>query len=275
MSTAKTFLLMSILTGILVGLGILIGGTPEAALPALLMAFVMNILTYWFSDKIVLWMYRAKEVTEAEAPKLHRIVRKIAEFANLPMPRVYLMNSPTPNAFATGRSPKSAAVAVTTGIMELLNDDELEGVISHELAHVRNRDTLISTMAAVIAGAIGYLAYALRWYGGGDSRERRSNAIVALLVSLFVPLVATIIRLAISRTREFSADKDGAEICHKPLALASALEKIERGVHYHPLIGNSATSNLFIVNPFTTDSFFELFSTHPRTAERIRRLRSL
>lgn len=274
MALGKIFLLMSVLTGILVGLGILIGGTPEAALPALVIAFVLNILTYWFSDRIVLWMYRAKEVSEKQAPRVYRLLRRLSQSADLPVPKVYIINSQTPNAFATGRSPGSAAVALTTGIADLLDDSELEAVLAHELAHIKNRDTLINTMAAVIAGAIGYLAYSLRWFGGGRDR-RDSNLLVAILASIFVPLVATIIRMAISRTQEFRADKNGAEISHKPHALASALEKLERGVHSRPMRGNAATSSMFIVNPFTTDQFFELFSTHPRTEERIKRLRAM
>ncbi len=277
MALAKVFFLMSVLTGILVGMGILIGGSPEAALPALLLAFVVNMLTYWFSDRIVLWMYGAKEVSEKEAPRLHRLIRTLSDRADLPMPKVCVVDSLTPNAFATGRSPKTAAVVVTTGIADLLDDDELEGVLAHELSHIKHYDTLISTMAAVVAGAIAYLAYSLRWFGLGGDRRRRSGATVvaALLASVFVPIVATIIRLAISRTREFSADEGSAKITHKPLALASALQKLERGVRRRPMRGNAATASLFIVNPFTADKLFELFSTHPSTEKRIERLRSM
>lgn len=276
MATGKIFLLMSVLTGILVGMGILIGGTPDAALPALILAFVLNIFTFLFSDKIVLWMYRAKPVTESEAPRLYKMLRNLTAQADLPMPKVYVVDSRTPNAFATGRSPKSAAVAVTTSIANLLNDDELEAVLAHELAHIKNHDTLINTMAAVIAGAIGYMAYSLRWFGGSRDRNRGgANIIAAILAAIFIPLVSTIIRMAISRTQEFRADKHGAEISHKPLALASALEKLHRGVRIHPMKGNAATSSMFIMNPFTADKFFELFSTHPRTEERIARLRAM
>lgn len=287
MNQIKTFLLLTALTLIFVWFGNWVGGQ-VGMLYALLFAGLMNFIAYFFSDRIVLAMYRAQEVDEREAPDLHALVERLAVRAGIPKPRVYIIPTQTPNAFATGRNPNHAAVAVTEGIMRILNRDELEGVLAHELAHIRHRDTLIMVIAATIAGAIAVLANFARWFlifgGLGEDRERGSNplALVALLVMIIVlPIAALLIQLAISRAREFLADEGGAHISGKPLALASALAKLERGVHFNPMEqANPATAHLFIVNPFGGEGgagswFVNLFRTHPPTEERIARLQAL
>jgi heat shock protein HtpX len=234
-----------------------------------------NLLAYFFSDRLALATSRARPVTEAELPNVYAIVRRLALQKNMPEPRIYVIDSPQPNAFATGRSPKKAAVAVTTGILQVLNDDELEGVLAHELAHVSNRDILISSIAAMIAAALTMLARMALWFGGGDNRESPLGAIGAILSLIVAPIAAMLIRLAISRTREFQADETGAETTGRPMMLASALEKISAGTARIPMDVNPATAQLFIDNPMKAvrgQGMLKLLSTHPPTEERIERL---
>jgi heat shock protein HtpX len=242
------------------------------------LALAMNVGAYWFSDKVALSMARAREVAPAEAPGLHRIVEEIAYLSGMPKPRVYVVDNPSPNAFATGRDPNHAAVAVTTGIMSLLDERELRGVLAHELAHVRNRDTLIATIAATMAGAISLLAQMAQWslmlggFGRSDDDEG-PGLLGGLMLIIVAPIIAMIIQLAISRAREYEADSTGARLVHDPLALASALQKLERGTQYRPMAdANPATAHLFIVNPFSGLNVAGLFSTHPPIEDRIRRL---
>ncbi len=279
-NTLKTTALLGLLTGLLILIGGYFGGSQGMGI-AFVMAFLLNFGSYWFSDRIVLAMYRAKAVNEAEAPGLHRIVRGLAQRAHMPMPSLYVIPTDTPNAFATGRNPEHAAVAATEGILRILNEEELEGVLSHELAHVRNRDTLISTVAATLAGVIVMLARMAMWMpffgGGGRGDEDRGGggALGFLFLAILAPIAATLIQLAISRSREFQADETGAQLTHKPYALASALQKLEVGAHRLPMEANPATSHLFIVNPLRGGALFRLFSTHPPIEERIARLRAL
>lgn len=275
----KTTALLGLLTGLLILIGGYFGGTQGMGI-AFVIAFLMNFGSYWFSDRIVLAMYGAKEATEAEAPELHRIVRGLAQRAHMPMPRIYIIPTETPNAFATGRNPDHAAVAATQGILRILNEEELEGVLSHELAHVRNRDTLISTVAATLAGVIVMLARLAMWmpfFGGGsrDDEDRGGGVLGFLFLAILAPIAATLIQLAISRSREFQADDSGARLSHKPNALASALQKLEVAANRLPMDANPATSHLFIVNPLRGNTLFRLFSTHPPIEERIARLRAL
>jgi heat shock protein HtpX len=241
----------------------------------LLIAVGFNLLAYFFSDKLALAASRARPVSEEELPQVYAIVRRLALQKNMPEPRIYLIDSPQPNAFATGRSPKHAAVAVTTGILQLLTGDELEGVLAHELAHVSNRDILISSIAAMIAAALTMLARMAFWFGGGDNRDNPLGAIGAVLALVVAPIAAMLIRLAISRTREFQADATGAETTGRPLLLASALEKISAGTARIPMNVNPATAQLFIDNPMKAvrgQGMMRLLSTHPPTEERIERL---
>lgn len=279
----KTTILLASLTGILILVGQLVGGT-QGMVIAFLFAIILNFGSYWYSDKIVLKMYRAQEVTAAEHPQLYGIVQKLAMRANLPMPKVYIVNTSMPNAFATGRDPQHAAVAATTGILNLLTDEELEGVLAHELAHVKNRDTLISAVAATIAGVITMLAAWARWaaiFGGFGGRDGEGNNIIGFIaLAILAPLAATIIQLAISRSREFAADAEGARISQKPWALANALEKLEYGsANYRERRGDvqasENTAHMFIVNPLKGSTLMNLFRTHPATEERIRRLRAM
>ncbi len=272
MHTIKTVLLMTLLTVLLVFVGNTVAGQNGAVI-AFFIAGAMNFFSYWYSDKMVLKMYRAQEVTEAQAPELHAMVRRLAQRARLPMPKVYIIPGPTPNAFATGRNPEHAAVAVTEGILRMLSSDELEGVLGHELAHVRNRDILISTVAATIAGAINMLYYLGLFFGGGDDDD--GNPFVGLLMIIVAPIAAMFIQMAISRSREFGADRGGAQISGKPLALASALETLERGVEMAPMKASPTTAHIFIVNPLRGGGIASLFSTHPPTEERVRRLREM
>ncbi len=279
MNQLKTVILLGLLTGLLLVIGRVFGGDQGMAF-ALIFAALMNFGAYWFSDKMVLAMYRAREVSEANSPRLYRIVQRLSQKASLPMPRVYIVPSQSPNAFATGRSPEHAAVAATEGILQLLGDEELEGVFAHELAHVGNRDILVSSIAATIAGAIMMLANMARWtafFGMGGSRNNRGgNNIVALLATtLLAPLAATLIQLAITRSREFGADASGARMIGNPLPLASALEKLHLAKNRRPMEANPATAHLFIVNPFSGRGIVQLFSTHPPVEERIRRLRAM
>jgi len=272
MNTLRTTFLMALLTVLLVLVGNAVGGQ-DGAILAFIIAAGMNFFSYWFSDKMVLATYRAKEVREAEAPQLFAIVRRLSQNAHLPMPKVYIIPGDTPNAFATGRNPEHAAVAVTQGIMRILSPDELEGVLGHELAHVKHRDILIGSVAATIAGAINMLYYIGLFFGGGDDED--GNPIVGLLMIIIAPIAAMLIQMAISRSREFAADRGGAEISRKPLALASALENLERGVDANPMKANPASAHMFIVNPLRGRGMASLFSTHPPTEERVKRLRAL
>jgi heat shock protein HtpX len=276
----KTVILLGLLTGLLLWIGSFWG--QSGLLFALIFSIVMNFGAYWFSDKIALAMYRAKPVTEKQAPKLYKIVREIAQMANIPMPKVYIIPAPYANAFATGRNPKHAAVAATEGIIDLLTEDELKGVIAHEISHIRNRDILIQSVAAVIAGVISYIALMARWgalFGGFGGRNRDGGSVIELLVlAILTPLIATIIRLAISRSREFQADESGAKLLHNGYSLASALEKLEKStlrVSLRPTSTAQATAHMFITNPFRGRSFIQLFLTHPSTESRVKRLRSM
>jgi len=277
MNYLKTAVLLALLTALLVFFGGVMGGR-QGAVIALLIAGVMNFVSYWYSDKIVLKMYRAREVTEAEAPGLYATVRDLTMKANMPMPKVYVMEQDTPNAFATGRNPEHAAVAVTSGIMKLLNREELAGVLAHELAHVRNRDILISTVAATIAGAISYLsqmAYFASLFGGRDEREGSSP--IALIVMMIVaPLAAMVVQMAISRSREYGADAGGANISGNPMYLANALRKLDYYNKRIPMaVPNQATAHMFIVSPLSGGGMMKLFSTHPPIEDRIKRLEAM
>jgi heat shock protein HtpX len=272
----KTVILLSLLTALLMFAGRLIGGN-SGLIIGLAFAIIMNFGSYWFSDKIVLMMYKAKKVTKKEAPQLYDIVKEVSQKAQLPMPKVYIIPTQTPNAFATGRNPKHAAVAATIGILDLLTKDELKGVIAHEMAHVKNRDILIQTVAATIAGVISYIATMAQWaaiFGGRD--DNKGNGIQLLVLAILTPIIATIIQLAISRSREYIADESGARIIQDSKSLASALKKLEAGVKAHPLgFGNTATSSLFITNPFNARGMINLFSTHPPIDERVKRLKEM
>jgi heat shock protein HtpX len=266
----KTILLMTALTAGLVLVGGWFGGRGGAVV-ALVIAGAMNFGSYFFSDRLVLRMYRAREVSREEAPGLYDVVEGLARRAGLPMPRVAIIPGEQPNAFATGRNPEHAVVAATEGILRVLDRDEIEGVMAHELAHVRHRDMLISSVAATLAGAIMVLARFGMFFGGGGDRDRGGGAL-ALLVVILAPIAAMIVQTAISRSREFAADAGGAEISGKPRALASALQKLEATARRVPLQGNPATAHMFIVNPFRGGGFMKLFSTHPPTEERVARL---
>jgi heat shock protein HtpX len=246
---------------------------------AIVFAVVMNFSAYWFSDKIVLRMYNAQEVTESQAPELHAVVKDLTTRAAMPMPRVYIIPQETPNAFATGRNPNHAAVAVTVGITSLLSRDELRAVIAHELGHVRNRDTLIMTVAGTIAGALSHLASMAMWgalLGGRSDDEEGSNPIAGLLGMIFAPIAAMLIQMAISRSREYLADETGARLSGNPLALASALRKIDEWSKRVPITeGTPATAHMFIINPFTAEGMSRMFSTHPSTEDRAARLEAM
>jgi heat shock protein HtpX len=271
----RTTILMAALTGLMLLIGGVLGGK-SGMLLALILSVFMNFGSYWYSDKIVLAMYHAREVTPAESPELYGMVQGLAKRAGLPMPKVCIVNSQMANAFATGRDPKHAAVAVTTGIMRILDRNELEAVIAHELTHVKNRDTLISAMAATLAGVVTYMANIAQWgliFGGRD--DDGGNIVGALAMIILAPIAALLVQLAISRGREFGADKGGAEICGKPLALASALSKLEGSAGAVRADVNPSTAHLFIVNPLKGRAMASLFSTHPSTEERIRRLTAM
>jgi len=277
MNTLKTFMLMAALTALFMVGGQALAGQ-QGMMIALVMALGMNFFAYWNSDKMALAMNRAREVSEAEAPDLHRLVADLAARAGLPKPRVYVVDNPTPNAFATGRNPEHAAVAVTTGIMQVLNREELEGVLAHELGHIKNRDILISSIAAVMAGAISYMATMAQWamiFGGSRDSEEGGNPIAALVMMIVAPLAATLIQMAISRSREYIADATGAEICGHPKALASALQKLADYNAQRPMDVNPASAQMYIVNPLSGGALAGLFSTHPPMEERIRRLLSM
>jgi heat shock protein HtpX len=279
MNTLKTTFLMALLTVLLVTLGGALGGRGGMGI-ALVMAGGMNFFAYWFSDKMVLSMYGAREITEPDDPRYYGIVRRLALRAGLPMPKVYLIDSDTPNAFATGRNPQHAAVAATAGILRILSEDELAGVMAHELTHVKNRDILISTIAATFAGAITYLAHMAQFaaiFGGGRSSDddEGGGVLGMILMAILAPIAAMLVQMAISRSREFGADAGGAAICGNPLALANALQKLETGNQQIPMQANTATAHMFIVNPLTGGGMMSLFSTHPPMAERIARLQEM
>jgi heat shock protein HtpX len=279
MNRMKTMLLLATLTALLLFVGQALGGR-GGLMMALMFAGVMNFVAYWWSDKIVLRMYGAQEIDEAQAPALFAIVRGLAQRAHIPMPRVYMIPQEAPNAFATGRNPQNAAVAVTEGIVRLLDREELTGVLAHELGHVQNRDTLIMTVAATLAGALSHLANMAMWgamFGGSSSRdEDGGHPIAGLLGIIIAPVAATLIQMAISRSREFLADEHGAHLSGNPLALASALRKIEAWSQQIPMTaGSPATAHLFIINPFSGGGLVRLFSTHPSTEERIARLQAM
>lgn len=279
-NTLKLTALLTALTVLLIIIGQAVGGTAGMILAGAL-AVAMNFGAYWFSDRLVLSMSGARPVTAEEAPWLHRTVADLAQRANLPMPKVYVIDSPTPNAFATGRSPERGVVAVTTGIQQTLTQDELAGVIAHELAHIKHRDTLLSAVVATVAGAIAMIANMAQWamifggFGGGDDEEG-GNPLAALPLLIIAPIAATLIQLGISRAREFQADEGGAAILGDPLPLARALAKIERAAQNEPpMAASPATASLYIVNPLTGGGLLKLFSTHPPTEERIARLEAL
>jgi heat shock protein HtpX len=273
----KTVLLLAGLTAFLIFMGKVIGGRQGMYL-AFLLALAMNFFSYWFSDKIVLRMYGAQEVSPAEAPQLHQMVEELAREAGIPKPRVYIIPDDSPNAFATGRNPEHAAVAATEGIMRLLTPTELKGVLGHELGHVRNRDILISTIAATLAGAIMILADIARFgaiFGLGRDDDEGPGLLGIIIMSIIAPLAAMLIQMAISRSREYLADETGAHLAHNPESLARALEKLAMGSQRVPMDASPATAHMFIVNPLTGSSLMNLFSTHPPIEERIARLRAM
>jgi heat shock protein HtpX len=276
----KTGLLLAVLTVMLVLLGGAVGGR-QGMLIAFFVAVAMNFVSYWFSDKMVLAAYGAQPIEEASAPRLYAIVHRLATRAGIPMPRVYLVPSETPNAFATGRNPQHAVVAVTEGIMRILDEEELEGVLAHELSHVKNRDVLISTIAATLAGAITYLAHMAQWaamFGGRsrDDEEGGSNPIAMILLAILAPIAALLVQMAVSRSREFQADATGAQVAGRSWGLAKALEKLQMANQAMPMAdATPATAHLFIVNPLSGQTLMRLFSTHPPLEERIARLRAM
>ena len=275
MNSLRTGILMAAMTGLFLAVGFLLGGTGGMVI-ALAIAVAMNAFAYWNADKMVLRMYKARQVDRQSAPTLFGIVEQLADNAGLPMPRVYIIDDPQPNAFATGRNPHNAAVAATTGLLKRLSAEEVAGVMAHELAHVKNRDTLTMTITATIAGAISMLANFGLFFGG--NRNNPLGIVGAILIMILAPLAAALVQMAISRTREYAADRAGAEICGQPLWLASALEKIDRaarGIDNRTAEDNPATAHMFIINPLHAHKVDGLFTTHPRTANRIQRLRAL
>ncbi|CAH2771017.1 MAG: Peptidase M48, Ste24p precursor [uncultured Caballeronia sp.] len=271
----KTAMLMAAITALFVVIGGGMIGGSKGMMLALIVALAMNFFSYWFSDKLVLKMYNAQEVDEASAPQFYRMVRELATRAQLPMPKVYLIDENAPNAFATGRNPEHSAVAATTGILRVLSERELRGVMAHELAHVKHRDILISTISATMAGAISALANFAMFFGGRDSEGRRTNPITAIAIAMLAPLAGALIQMAISRAREFEADRGSAQISGDPQALASALEKIHAyaaGVPFPAAEQHPATAQMMIMNPLAGGGISKLFSTHPATEERVARL---
>jgi heat shock protein HtpX len=279
MNIVKTGVLLGALTGLLMLIGGYFGGQ-QGVVIAFVFAMVMNFGSYWFSDKLILRMYKAQEVSESQAPDLYAMVKNLALKASLPMPKVYIIPEDTPNAFATGRNEHHAVVAVTEGILRILNKDELEGVIAHELAHIKNRDMLIGSVAATLAGAIVMLANMAQWaaiFGGAsrDNDEEGGGIVGLILMAILAPIAATIIQMAISRSREYLADEGGARVSKKPYGLAGALEKLSRASQAVPMDANPSTAHMFIVNPLSGKSLMNLFSTHPPVEERIARLKSM
>ena len=279
MNIVKTGLLLGALTGLFMLIGGYFGGK-QGVVIAFVFATVMNLGSYWFSDKLILRMYKAQEVSESQAPDLYAMVKNLALKASLPMPKVYIIPEDTPNAFATGRNEHHAVVAVTEGILRILNKDELEGVIAHELAHIKNRDMLIGSIAATLAGAIVMLANMAQWaaiFGGAsrDNDEEGGGIVGLILMAILAPIAATIIQMAISRSREYLADEGGARVSKKPYGLAGALEKLSQASQAVPMDANPSTAHMFIVNPLSGKSLMNLFSTHPPVEERVARLRSM
>lgn len=279
MNHIKTALLLGVLTGVLMLIGGLFGGKGGVVI-AFVFAVIMNFGAYWFSDRIVLRMYRAQEVNERQAPEIYALVRNLTMRAGMPMPKVYIIPEETPNAFATGRDENHAVVAVTQGILRILNRDELEGVLAHEIMHIRNKDMLIGSIAATLAGAICMLANmaqfaAIFGFARGDDEEGGGNTLGLILTAILAPIAATLIQMAVSRSREYLADEGGARISGKPRGLAGALEKLSRASQARPMDANPSTAHLFIVNPLTGRAFMNLFSTHPPIEERIARLRRM
>jgi len=275
MNSIRTGLLIAVMTALFMAFGLMLGGEAGMMI-ALVIAVAMNFFTYWNADKLVLRMHGARAVDKSSAPELVRMVGQLARRADLPMPAVYIVDNPQPNAFATGRNPDNAAVAATTGLLKLLNRDEIEGVMAHELAHVKNRDTLTMTITATFAGAISMLANFALFFGG--NRNNPLGLVGTILMMVLAPMAAMLVQMAISRTREYAADKTGAEICGKPMALAGALAKLHSGAARtlnQKAEENPATAHMFIVNPLNGKSFDSLFSTHPRMEERIRRLEAM
>lgn len=276
MNSVKTVFLMTAMMALFLLVGYALGGNSGMTI-AFIFALIMNFGSYWFSDKIVLKMYRAQQVTREQSPKFYNMVEQLAQNANLPMPKVYIINDPTPNAFATGRNPKNAAVAATTGILQSLTNDEMAGVMAHELAHVKNRDILVSTIAATLVGSITYIAQIAGWaamLGRGNDRDGGSG-LGGLILIILSPIIAMLLQMAISRSREYMADAGGAQISGNPMALATALEKISRGNQIKPVNHSSpASAHMFIINPMF-GGMGKLFSTHPPTEERIKRLREM
>lgn len=278
MNMVKTVGLMVLLMGLMMFIGQWFGGE-QGLFMAFAFSLIMNFGMYWFSDKIVLMSYKAKEVSEADAPKLYTMVRKLAVQAELPMPKVYIIPGQTPNAFATGRDPQHAAVAATEGILRMLSDDELEGVMAHELAHIKHRDILIGTIVAAMAGAITFLTRMAMWaslFSGGNRDRGNSNPLGEILLLILAPIAAMLIQFAVSRSREFAADAGGARICGRPLSLANALRKLHAGVERLPMENaGTATAHMFIVSPLRGGGMMKLFSTHPPMEERVARLEQL
>jgi heat shock protein HtpX len=281
MNQAKTVFLLVLLTGLLMGLGWAFGGMTGVII-AFAFSLAMNGWTYWFSDKMALAMSGAHQVSEQDDPELHRVVQEVADMARLPKPKVYVIQNDSPNAFATGRNPKHSAVAVTTGIRRILDREELKAVLSHEMGHVRNRDILVSTIVATVAGAVMLLASIARWglfFGFGGRRDNNGGGAIALVLWLVIiilaPIAALLIRMAISRAREYGADETGAEISGRPMALASALRKLQMGATMRPMQVNESTAHLYIVNPLRSDFVGNLFSTHPPIEDRIARLEKM
>ena len=278
MSQAKTVLLLGLLSALFLGIGYIFGGV-IGLIVAFGFALLMNLWTYWFSDKLALTMARAHEVAPEQEPRLHSMVEEVAGMAGLPKPRVYIVENDAPNAFATGRNPKHSVVAVTTGIMRILNEDELKAVLAHELGHIKNRDILVSAIVATIASAVMFIAFMARWslfFGGfGRSRNQTANLIglvAMILIAILAPIGAMVIRMAISRQREYGADEAGARISGRPLALASALRKLQMGAQMRPMQVSESTAHMYTVSPLRSDFMGNLFSTHPPVEERIARL---
>jgi heat shock protein HtpX len=281
MNQAKTVFLLVLLTGLLLGLGWAFGGATGVII-AFAFSLAMNAWTYWFSDRLALAMSGAHQVSEQDEPDLHRVVQEVADMARLPKPKVYVIQNDSPNAFATGRNPKHSAVAVTTGIRRILDREELKAVLSHEMGHVRNRDILVSTIVATVAGAVMFLASIARWglfFGFGGRRNNNGGGAITLVLWLVIiilaPIAALLIRMAISRAREYGADETGAEISGRPMALASALRKLQMGANMRPMQVNESTAHLYIVNPLRSDFVGSLFSTHPPIEDRIARLEKM
>jgi heat shock protein HtpX len=278
MNNLKTVMLLGALTGIFLFIGGMAGGQ-QGMLLALLLAGLMNFISYWFSDKIVLKAYHANELPESEAPRIYTMVRELSQKAQIPMPSIYVFEQDSPNAFATGRNPAKAVIALSRGIIRLMGEGELKGVIAHELTHVINRDTLLATIAATLAGAIMFLGYHMRWFGlfsgSGRDDDNRGGVMGMILMAILAPLAATIVQLALSRSREYKADTGAAQLTHNPEGLASALEKLTAYSKSLPLQATQQTAHLFIVSPLSGKSLLSLFSTHPPLAERVSRLRQM